>query len=268
MNQKNKIAIIGYKGYVGKAYVDFFKDHYDLVLMDKDDSNWDEVGRCVLAVVCVPTPMTVDGSCDISIVESIIEKTQIPMLIKSTIKPGTTDFLKNKYGRRIVFSPEYIGEGKYWTSFTFHQNAKDTPFVVLGGDQKDREYVLDLIVPIIGPQKRYIQMTALEAELVKYFENTYFGVKITFAQEMYDICKIFGADYYAVREGWAADPRVDPMHTMVFPKARGFSGKCLPKDLNGLLKAAKEKGYTPIMFEAMLESNKKIREKEELPLDY
>ena len=90
-------------------------------------------------------------------------------------------------------------------------------------------------------------------------ENIYFATKVTFANEMRKVCEAFGADYWMVREGWALDPRVDPMHTAVFPQNPGFGGKCLPKDLNALISAAREVGYEAEFFQEVWRSNKRFR---------
>lgn len=280
-NNKKSIAVIGY-GYVGKAIVNLFKDHYRVVVLDNREigehehphdiktkeiifvDNFAEVNKCDLGVICVPTPTKECEdefkSCDVSLVEDIVKKIETPViLIKSTIEPGTTDKLKKETGKHIVFSPEYAGEGKYWSPYKFDRDMKECPFVVLGGDQEDRKYILDLLVPILGPVKTYYQVSAKEAEVIKYMENTYFGVKVIFANEMKNICDVLGVDYYAVRTGWALDPRVDPMHTMVFPGNGGFGGKCLPKDINAIIKASQKAGYEPEFLKEILRSNKRFR---------
>ena len=109
---------------------------------------------------------------------------------------------------------------------------------------------------------------AKEAEVIKYMENTYFGVKVTFVQEMYDICQALKVDWYKVWQGWALDNRVEKMHTAVFPQSRGFGGKCYPKDINALVRTAEENGDNPIMLKAMLESNREIRKKHNKKMDY
>ena len=254
------IAVIGYKGYVGKAVVNFFQDHYEVIGHEKGDTNFDEVNACDLGVVCVPTPMKEDGSCDTSIVEEVISWLDTPVIwLRSTVPPGTCDYLAKKYEKRIVFSPEYIGEGKYWQPYKFNLDEKESPFFIFGGHKEDRTYVLDLVVPIVGPTKRYLQTSLMEAELIKYMENIYFATKVTFANEMRKVCEAFGADYWMVREGWALDPRVDPMHTAVFPQNPGFGGKCLPKDLNALISAAREVGYEAEFFQEVWRSNKRFR---------
>lgn len=290
-----RIGIVGY-GYVGKAFVDMLADKsgYEVWIINRspidakelpknaffagtteDEDAKKQINSCDLGVVCVPTPSKADGSCDTTIVKDVVGWLETPViLIKSTISPGTTDELKGKIAdvdydlggetvtyKRVVFSPEYVGEGKYYVTprMDFQTAMIKTPFFICGGDEKDCTYVFDLLVPVLGPEKTYYQCTALEAELIKYMENTYFGVKITFAQEMYQICQAFGANWYKVWQGWGLDPRVDIMHTAVFPESRGFSGKCLPKDLNALVKASMDKGYKPTMLNAMLESNAQFR---------
>lgn len=276
-----KIGIIGY-GYVGQAFVKMVSGKFETWVINRSEVERDRlpegvyfagisedeearkaINQCDLAVVCVPTgSVKEDGSCDTSIVEEVISWLEAPViLIKSTVAPGTTDRLSSEFKKRIVFSPEYVGEGKYHVTprMDFQTDMVKTPFMICGGNDVDCNYIFDLLLPILGPEKTYYKCSALEAELIKYMENTYFGVKITFAQEMYDIVKAFGADWYKVWQGWALDPRVDVMHTAVFPESRGFSGKCLPKDLNALVMASHKKGYTPKFLMAMLKKNAEIR---------
>ena len=254
-----KIAIVGSKGYVGKAMVEFFRHHYEVVEIDRNDAT-ELADDCDLAVICVPTPMNEDGSCDWSIVENRVKDINAPVIwIRSTVPPGTTDYLSKKYDKRIVFSPEYIGEGKYWQPYKFNLIEVESEFWVLGGHREDCTYILDLIVPIAGPTKKYRCMKSIEAEVVKYMENIYFAVKVTFANEMRNACKALGVDYWTVRDGWALDPRVDPMHTAAFPEAPGFGGKCLPKDLNGFIQTCEQVGYSPKFLWEVWNSNKRFR---------
>ncbi len=265
-----KIAIIGY-GYVGKAAYNMVCNHYDTIAYDPGHTNgqpevitvWPEnnFADCELAIICVPTPMGDDKACVTTIVEDTIKRLDAKLILcKSTVSPGTTDRLKQETGKRIVFSPEYIGESTYKHNYDFQSDMGATPFLILGGDKADTSAILDVLVPILGPQKTYYQVTAKEAEVIKYMENTYFGVKVIFANEMARICKALGVDYYAVRTGWALDPRVDCMHTMVFPDKPGFGGKCLPKDLNALVVASEKAGYEPKFLKQMLASNTEFRQ--------
>lgn len=266
----NKIAVVGY-GYVGKAIVNMFRSHYHLVIFDpqydsshNDDrmtfsGDFNDSSDCLLGIVCVPTPSNEDGSCDTRLVEEAVQnlKTKIVM-IKSTIEPGTTERLKQKTQKRIVFSPEYVGESKYYNPY-FNSDMKAVPFFIAGGSEKDCNEVFDIVVPILGPTKTYFKTTSLNAELIKYMENAFFATKITFVNEFYNICQSLGADWHNVREGWLLDPRIEKMHTAVFPEKRGFSGKCLPKDTEALVQVAKKNGYEPTFLDQILKSNKKFQ---------
>jgi nucleotide sugar dehydrogenase len=259
---KNKVGIVGH-GCVGKRMEELFKDHHEIRIYDlgyPDSNTKEEINKCDLAVVCVPTPMKDDKSCDISIVEESVSWLKTPVIwVRSTIAPGTTEHLKKKYKKRIVFSPEYLGQSKYWTPYDFHTDEKKMPYIIFGGDKKDTQYVIKFVAPILGPVKQYPQTDAITAEVVKYMENTFFALKVTFANEMLDICKAMGLDFYEVRDLWTMDPRINPMHTMVFEENRGFGGKCYPKDVNGIIQASKKVGYTPELLEKMVEVNEKLR---------
>ena len=255
-----KIAIIGY-GYVGKAMGKMFgkKIHaiYD-PFYDKTDSK-EKVNECDLAIVCVPTKMNDDGKCDTSIVEETVEWLGTPLiLIKSTIQPGTTDFLVQEYGKRIVFSPEYIGEGHYFTPpwlYPDPENPVSHGFMVLGGGSKDAEEVASIFIRTMGPHTKFTFLTAKEAEVVKYWENIWGAMKVIFSNQMHDYLEAMGIDYHKAREGWAADPRVERMHTAVFPDARGFTGKCYPKDLRAFIHSVKRAGGDPRLLEEIWNIN-------------
>lgn len=275
-----RILVVGY-GYVGKAMTELLSKRYNVYVYDplckpnaqKTESStfieWiekDELKKPFdLVVICVPTPMSESGECDTSIVEESIGLTNGKLyLIKSTVEPGTTQKLTEDFDcvldieKRIVFSPEYVGESKYYNSY-FPEKMIETPFMVLGGREEDTKEVIDILLPILGPDKNYLQMSSTEAELVKYMENTFFATKITYCQEMFDLCDKVGADWHKVREGWLADPRINPMHTAVFRNDRGFGGKCLPKDTNALAAYFKKQGITSEILEAVLKKNNELR---------
>jgi len=267
--ERKRIIVSGY-GYVGKAMVEMLKNHYEVLVYDplfsgeREDFKFVsslEQENCVLGVVCVPTPSREDMSCDISLVEESIRGIKAPViLIKSTIEIGTTDLLKQKYNKNMVFSPEYIGESKYWQPY-FQNNMKEVPMLILGGDKKDTSYIIDLLAPILGPVKRYYQTSAKTAEIAKYMENTFYALKVSFCNEMFEICEKAGVDYWDVREAWLLDPRINPMHTCVFRDDRGFGGKCYPKDVNALVRYAEKNNYSPELLKEILKSNKRFRGK-------
>lgn len=222
------------------------------------------------AVVCVPTPMSEDGSCDTSIVEEILTTTDHEFyLIKSTIPPKTTDYLIEKTGKKIAFSPEYIGEGKYvtrwWDENHPHpQDMKKHTFQIFGGERETTREWVQIFSKVLGASCIYAQTDAQTAEFVKYMENCWGGMKVTWANEMFEMCEALGLDYHEVRELWALDGRTEKMHTMIWHDKRGFGGKCFPKDINAMVKFAEKAGYDAKLIKQVLASNEEFLKKNDL----
>lgn len=229
----SKVSIYGL-GYVGSGMLKVFPNagRYDPRLGFYDDEP-----DADLHIICVPTPQSTDGTCDISAVEDVLNR--IPqgalVLIKSTVPPGTTHELATR-GWRIVFSPEYMGEGGYYVppQFPDPYSPVSHGFMVLGGAKDDCSAVVDIFIRVMGPTTRFRLMASREAETVKYFENAFLALKVVFANEMRRFCEQIGANYHVVREGWLDDPRVGTSHSAAWGAARAFDGKCLPKDLAAL----------------------------------
>lgn len=263
---KKKVAVIGY-GYVGKAVSHFFQEHYQVVNYDPAYRLTDKelVNKCDLAVICVPTQMNEDGKCNTSIVEKTIAWVDTPLiLIKSTIPPKTTEKLSRKYKKRIAFSPEFIGEGKYFVPFWKYPHPTDMKyhdFMIIGGIRATTSKILDFFKPILGPSCRYFQTDSTTAELVKYMENSWGAMKVSFCNEFYEIAQRFEVDYDELRELFLADGRTERIHTAVFRDNRGFGGKCFPKDVNAIIKASEKAGYIPELLKQVLKSNDKFRTK-------
>ena len=257
---QSKIAIVG-AGYVGKAYANLFPDAY---LYSRSVGTKEEVNKCGLAIICLPTPMLEDGRCDISIVTKAIGWLETPLiLIKSTIPPGTTSVLKQITGKRICHSPEYVGEGGYYIPFWQFPHPTEPQhhsFMIIGGDPQDREDILQIFYPVLGATKTYYQVDETTSELIKYMENCAIATKVTLCNEFYNIAKVFGVNYSQVREGFVLDERQGKMFTAVYKDKRGWSGKCLPKDLNAIAKASEKAGYKAEFIEDIIKNNERIRD--------
>jgi len=221
----------------------------------------DLVNQCDMGIICVPTNESLDGTSDISKVEEVVSWIQTPLiLIKSTIPPGTCAYLTEKYGKKVNFSPEYIGESSYFTPFWKYPDpirAETHTFVIVGGPDASR--ILEAFMGRMSVDTKYMGVTAEEAELTKYMENAFFATKVAFCNEFFEIAKRYGVDYKKLRELWLLDSRINPNHTLVFENKRGFGGKCLPKDLNGIISAVEKKGYSPTLLKAVVQSNSEIQ---------
>lgn len=269
MNTKKKVSVIGH-GRVGRAMEEFFGRRYDITIYDpeKGHASREEHHGSSLAVVCVPTPMSAGGRCDTSLVEEAVAWSQAEtILIRSTIPVGTTDRLKKETGKPIVFSPEYVGEASYWVPFRFMQHEIECPFYIFGGEPSDCERVIDIYAPISGPLKQYRVTSARVAEAVKAFENEFIAWKVMFANEMREACAAWNIPYWETRDLWMLDPRVGPMHTAAWRDARGFSGKCIPKDTLSMINSLEDAGYSKKVLRAIVTKNIEYRGSQDYPDD-
>jgi UDPglucose 6-dehydrogenase len=197
----------------------------------------------------------------VSIVEKVVNDLETPIIVmKSTVEPGTTDRLIAETGKHIVFSPEFAGESVYWSPYKFDRDMKELPYYIFGGDNQDCKIVHDLYIQIGGPTKKYFITDAKTAEMVKYVTNCFYAAKITFCNEVKEICDRTGVEWDTVRQLWLNDPRINPMHTAVFEENRGFGGKCFPKDTAALVRFAEKEGYDAEVLRAVRSANKKFRE--------
>ena len=250
-----QIAVVGY-GVVGKAMKQLFPDAVIYDVLPGVASSCQAVNACDIAFVCVPTPQSPDGSCDISAVEDVVSWVQCPLIvIRSTIPPGTCKTLSARYGKRIVFQPEYLGE----TVAHPFADMRGREFVVLGGEGDDTAQVADAYCRVHHSSLRFYFTDSTTAELAKYMENCFFATKVIFCHEFYQLAQALGVDYHQLREAWLADTRVSRDHTFVYPDQPGFSGKCLPKDLSAVIKAGEQAGYDPQLLRAVKQVNAHIR---------
>ena len=187
--------------------------------------------------LCVPTPSNDDGSCDTSIVEEIISKSKAKInIVRSTVWVGFTDWAKEKFNKRIVFMPEY-GPSDF-PNHPFNDLSR-IHWAVVGGTPTDTSEVADLWETLLYNIKVF-QTQARTAELLKIIENAYFYSKLTFLNEVYDICNIYHIDYDDLRTMLTEDPRIESDHSFIHEGNRKISGSCLPKDLNNLIDGVKK----------------------------
>jgi UDPglucose 6-dehydrogenase len=241
------IKIYGY-GWVGKAMKTLFPD---AVVHDPAQGMvCDE--KCDVAFVCVPTPLK-DGKLDTSIVEEVVRGARENfIIIRSTVMPGTCQKLWKETEKIIVFQPEYLGE----TANHPMTDQKARPFMILGGSFIGRRMAIEVYQKAYNANITIRQMSLLEAEIVKLTENRAIAFKVAQCQELYDVCERAGVDYYAIRDAvYGDDPRFNLWFTFVYPNARGFNSKCIPKDVYAWAVWAESVGYEPYLTKTMLKVN-------------
>ena len=245
-----RIGIIG-QGFVGTAVKEGLKDYYTIDTFDLDESKRDVdyiediIDRNDIIFVCVPTPMKKDGSCDTSIVEGVVKELNELALtrqcsnriiaIKSTIPPGTTNRLNKECEYiSVIFNPEFLTEANFIEDF------RNQSRIIIGGE-RPATTKLRQVYSLLFPDATIVKTGSKTAEMVKYMTNTFLATKVSFANEMYEICERLGIDYDKVVEYAIYDERLGKSHWAVpGPDGKmGFGGSCFPKDINALIELSK-----------------------------
>ena len=256
---------------VGGAVQRYFekKQGLKIFLYDKGKKigSPEEVNKAEIVFVCVPTPYLKNGGgFDLSYVEETLSwlecdpsSPEAPegrgkvVVIKSTVLPGTTEMLQKKYPQhKILMNPEFL------TEETSDQDMLYPDRQIIGYTKKSHNLAGDVIQLLpLAPFERILPAT--EAEIVKYFGNTWFSIKVSFANQMYDLCQKLGVDYDRMVEAAAADKRIGRTHLNIFHKGyRGYGGKCLPKDIKALIQLADSKGVDLKLHKVAEEINNKL----------
>ena len=261
------IGVIG-QGFVGNAIYQKFKKYYKVFTYDLQlklcNSDLEEIlQRCKIIFVCLPTPMNKDGSCNLDILEGALkeinDQTTIDdriVVIKSTIIPGSTDKYNNTYKNiEIVFNPEFLTEANAIDDF------ENQTRILLGGSVKATTKLKQLYSAIFRNTPKIIKTDAKSAELVKYVTNTFLSTKVSFANEMYKICKALDLDYDKIIEMATLDPRLGDSHWGVpGPDGDfGYGGHCFPKDLDAILSLCRDLNINTNVLKATKATNNEVR---------
>ncbi len=241
MKEIKKIGIVGV-GMVGGALLKYLekKNDIEILVYDKGQNkgSMEDVNKADIVFVCVPTPYKEkEGGFDLSYVKETcknLKKGKV-IIIKSTVLPQTTENLQKEFPEhKFLFNPEFLVEA-------IAQKTMEKPDrQIMGYTKKSKNFakeILDLLPD--APYKKI--MPATEAEMVKYFGNTFLSVKVIFGTQMHEVCEKLNIDYNTVKEAASKDPRIGPSHLDVFHGGyKGYGGKCLPKDTRALIQLAKK----------------------------
>ncbi len=213
--------------------------------------------------VCLPTPFdSAKGGFDLSYIEEGIAllpdgKT---VVIKSTVLPGTTESLQKKHPQhRFVFNPEFLRQA------TADADFRSPDRQIVGVTDASRGVADDVLAVL--PSAPFVRtLGATEAEAVKYFGNCFLALKVVFANQLYDLCRAVGAEYDAVKDCAAADPRIGPSHLQVVHDGyRGYGGSCFPKDVRALIQLGDAVGAEQELLKACERLNAEVIAKNPAP---
>lgn len=221
--------------------------------------------KCDIAFIAVGTPMGEDGSADLQYVlqvaKEIGQNIQHSLIIvnKSTVPVGTADRVKEtiqeeldkrnvKIDFDVISNPEFLKEGDAINDFM-------KPDRVIVGSESDKasDKMRTLYSPFFrSSMDRLILMDVRSAEMTKYVANAMLATKISFMNEVANICELVGADVNRVRIGIGSDSRIG--YSFIYPGS-GYGGSCFPKDVKALKKMAEEQGYEARLISSVEEVN-------------
>jgi UDPglucose 6-dehydrogenase len=220
--------------------------------------------RALVVFVSVGTPQREDGSCDLSFVEAVardigrLMQDSKVVVVKSTVPVGTSDrvraLIAEELARRnaaigfeVVSNPEFLKEGDAVNDFLKPDR------VILGTQSKAAAELLRVLyAPYARSREKVIVMRVRSAEMTKYAANCMLAAKISFINEMANICERVGADVAEVRLGIGSDHRIG--YSFIYPGV-GYGGSCFPKDVKALIGTARAHGYEPKLVAAVDQVN-------------
>ncbi|MGP8024230.1 MAG: UDP-glucose dehydrogenase family protein [Methanobacterium sp.] len=231
----------------------------ELVIRNSENNNlifstklYEGLSDSDICFIAVNTPMANDGTADLQYVMAAAKEIgqlmshDLIVINKSTVPVGTADKVKEiitreleirgeKFSINVVSNPEFLKEGAAVEDF-MHPDR-----VIIGSDSEDViEVIKELYFPFTLNHERFITMDIRSAEMTKYASNAMLATRISFMNEMANICERVGADINLVREGIGSDKRIG--YSFLYAGI-GYGGSCLPKDVNALIKTADDYNY-------------------------
>lgn len=214
--------------------------------------------------LALPTPPGEDGSADLSYILNVSKDlgkllTDYKVIIdKSTVPVGTADKVRATIAQTykgefdVVSNPEFLREGMAVEDF-----MKPDRVVIGTTSERAQKLMLELYAPFVRQGNPIIFMDEKSAELTKYAANSFLATKISFMNEIAQLCERLGADVDMVRKGMGTDERIGKR--FLFPGI-GYGGSCFPKDVQALAKSSSEVNYDFKILEAVMEVNKKQKQ--------
>jgi len=258
---KVSLDIIKERGQSEGYVFDYFQDLRDLVNNNtKEHTN--------VYFICVPTPSTLNGDCDVSIINNLINnlskmiKKKSIIIIKSTVKPTTCNELTKNYPELdLVFCPEFLRE------LTYKDDIYNSQFIMFGAnDLKLKSILNDLFLNFLYKHKtedkpKIIYRKFEEAELFKYTVNTFLATKITFFNEIYELCEKLDIDYQEFKTLFPLEPRIGCYGVKVpgDDGKYGFGLSCLPKELASMIQLRGQLGLDKSILEEIKKKNDMLR---------
>ena len=221
-----KVGIIGC-GFVGgalKAWLEGNNKDTQIFVSDPPKGYNDDLSQIDIAFLQIHVPTEDDGTQDLTLMKKLIRGLpDVPVFVRTTILPGTSEMLSRETGHIVCYMPEFLTERTYIEDF-----RKQT--MVFTG-------AVDLLIKVF-PGKKFTVMSPLEAELTKYIHNVFGAYKVIYFNAAKEYVEKMGCDWAKVHTGVLLSGYINDMHTYVpGPDGKlGYGGKCFPKDVNAFAK--------------------------------
>jgi UDPglucose 6-dehydrogenase len=266
---KEKIGLIG-RGFVGEALYNVFSKEYFIEVFDLDkakstvNSLEELVNKVKIIFLALPTPINekeeayLDHIYEVYDKISSYDKNNI-IVIKSSVQPGTTKKINEKYKNiKTVFNPEFLREKTHFEDF------KNQSYIILGGEEPETEEVSKLYNKVF-PEVPIYKSDSTTAEMTKFFINVFLATKVSFCNEIFNICNSLNINYNDVINLALLDNRIGNSHTKVpgdpTEKAlhgRGFGLTCFPINLSILIDLANKLNVDAKILKAVKLRNETI----------
>jgi len=275
MKIEQKIGVVG-NGFVGGAVKFGFSPQVgcdaEVRVYDKNPAKSthtleETINESDFVFLSVPTPANEDGSINIDVLDKAlsdindVSNRDNCILIRSTIVPGTTRKLQQKYSQlNLLFNPEFLTERS--ANFDFINQHR---FIIGSGDSMSSamasEEFSELLKNRFGSCISILECTYETAEMIKYMNNCFFATKVSFLNEMYQIAEKSQVNWKQAIDGFVADGRIGHSHLNVpGPDGKfGFGGSCFPKDIQALRNFAEDIGVNPSVLAAVWRKNLEVR---------
>lgn len=223
------VGIIGC-GFVGGALRDWLENNNPeckIFISDPPKGYNDDLSGIDIAFLQIHVPTEEDGTQNLNLMKEIIRKLpDVPVFVRTTILPGTSEMLSKETGHTVRYMPEFL------TERTHIEDFQKQPMIFTGEEE---------LLSKIFVGKKHIVMTPLEAELTKYMHNVFGAYKVTYFNACREYCEMQGADWDTVHKGMLLSGYINDTHTFVpGPDGKfGYGGKCFPKDVNAFAEVTK-----------------------------
>ena len=259
------IMIVG-DGFVGGAIRQALIAQHNIIIQDPpkgyDNGNYRGLIDLDGVIICVPTPSDDEGYCDDSLVLEEYNKIRdifptLPILLKSTTSIKTLNYLESLEDVNLTFSPEFL------TANNAYEDLMNSEHMIFANARPEISNMWsDMFVDVLNDVKPVTMTSLVEAGMVKYTINSFLATKVTFFNEINQLCEQLGISYQRVKLATQLDKRIGVTH-MDVPGSdgmRGWGGACFPKDTSEFALAADDAGAPLDLLKTVIELNRKHRQ--------